>query len=538
GPLAALAAAHHDGRLDNYRPDATGLTAADLLACGVTLVDVPALPAGDAAVRHVLDLAVNDDQIGTAARILLVGTGDGTDRLAGAAFLGAPFAPGLLTSPEVGRPPYLQLVDVPATVLASFRPDSDIPASFIGRPAAFVPVAGSVADRLDAARSAARATEVRASHYPGFVALLLGAQLAGWLALLVAWRRSREPARRRALALSAGGLGLAGVIAPAASFLASLTRWQTSVVPMPLLVGSTLVASAGLAAAAARSRVRGPVSPVAAIAAVGTLVLAFDVLFSSRLQFNAALGYDAVTAGRFTGLGNLASGIFCAGVLLLLGALAARQATTKARVTVIAGGGAVAVAIVGAPRWGADAGGVLALLPALVVLGLLAARRRVGVAKVAVGAVAALVVVALIGLLDAARLPAQRTHLGRFVASLGDGTAGVTIKRRLSADLAMLAAPLPVLLIVACTAAAWWVFARPGPGVRSLFTAHPEVRWSLVAVTVAAALGLAVNDSGISFVAGAALVAAPALGAAAAYMWLAGHEERRAEDGLSDAVLP
>ncbi len=541
GPLAALAAAHPDGRLDSYVADPAALTDKDLLTCGVTLVDVPELPAGDSVIRHVLDLAMGNVTLGTASRVFLVGTGDGTDHLALAAFLGAPFAPALMTSPEVGRSPYLQLVDVPATVLAGFSPDIAPPAGFLGRPAAVADVSRSFSQRLHAVREAARAAETRTSTFPVFVAILLGSQLAGWVLLWLLWRRAgpAAAARRRTLALAAGGLGLAGVGAPAASFLASLTRWQTSAAPVLLLVGATLAATVGLAATAARARHRGALSPVAAIAAAGVLVLAFDVVYSSRLQFNAVLGYDALTAGRFRGLGNLASGIFVALVLLTLAVVAARRETTRGRVAAIGIGGAVAAAALGAPMWGADVGGVLALLPALAVLGLLATGRRVSAAPLAGAGLAAVIVVGLLGLLDAARPADSRTHLGRFVASLGDGTVGVTLRRRLTADVSLATSTwLAPLLLLVCAVAVVYVLRRPPAGVRAVFDTHPELRWSLLAVVVAAVIGLIVNDSGISFLAGAALVAAPAVGAGASYNWLAGHEQRRGTPALSDAVLP
>ena len=536
GPLAALGGAHSDGRVDNYIPDASRLIATDLLSCGVTLIDVPALPAGDAVVRAVLDAAVGDPTLGTAARLLLVGTGDGSDRLGAAAFLGAPFAPGLMSAPEVGRVPYVQLVDVPATILSVF-PGVAKPSAFIGQAAAVADVSRPFPERLHAVRDAAAATQTRATTFPVFVALLLGLQAAGWCLLWLLWRRVTNPVRRRDLALAAGGLGLAGVAAPSASFLASLTRWQTSDVPLPLLAGATLAAAMVFAAAAARARRRSPVAPVAAICAVAALILAFDVVYSSRLQFNAVLGYDAITAGRFTGLGNLASGIFCALALLGISVVAARQPSPRRRLVATGVGGLVAVAIVGAPTWGADLGGVLALFPALVVLALRIARRKVTVAKLAAGAAALSGLVVLIGLLDAARKPDKRTHLGRFVASLGDGTGGVTIRRRLAADADLLSRPLSIVLILVCVAGVLIALHRPPSGLRVLAGRHPEMRSSLVAITIAAVIGVLANDSGASYLAGLALVTAPALGAATAYLWLVGDDERRGIAALSDPLL-
>ena len=79
---------------------------------------------------------------------------------------------------------------------------------------------------------------------------------------------------------------------------------------------------------------------------------------------------------------------------------------------------------------------------------------------------------------------------------------------------------------------------RPTTALRALFASHPELHAAVLAITVAAAIGLVVNDSGIAVLAGVALVTGPAVGAAAAYEWLAEGEERRGNPALSDAVLP
>jgi hypothetical protein len=547
GVLAALGAAHPDGSLDRYVPDPASVTAEELKACPVTLVDVPGLPAGDAVVRHVLETVVGDPTLGTGARVLAVGTGDGTDRLAAAAFLGGGFAPGLLAAPEVGRPPYIQLVDVPATVLSFLT--RAVPAGFLGRPVSLVAGSPTFSDRLGSVRAAATASETRARDFTPFVSLLVGLQAAGWALLWLLWRRRAvehgpvdDGARigrsvdRRRLAVAAAGLGLAGLAAPAASFVASLTRWPTSILPLPILCGATLAASAGLAAAAARSRDRGFLTPVAVVCTVSALIIAFDLVFGSRLQFNGALGYDAVTAGRFHGLGNLSSGVFSAVGLVALALVAQRQPPRRRSVVAIAGAVAL-VAVIGTPAWGADVGGVIAAIPALTVLVLLLAGRRASPRAVLLALVVAAAVVTALGVADAARGPQRSGHLGRFVTSLRSGGAWTTVHRRLAADADLFLHSLwsPVLLV--CAGLALYLLVRPRPAVAALFAAAPELRAAAIAAAAVAAIGLVVNDSGLSVVAGVLLIVPPAIGAAAAYHWLV-LDERRADAARPDAVLP
>jgi hypothetical protein len=538
GSLAALGAAHPDGSLDHYVADPTAVTAEQLKTCAVTLIDVPDLPAGDAVVRHVLQTVVGDDTLGTGARVLAVGTGDGTDRLAAAAFLGGGFAPGLLAAPEIGRPPYIQLVDVPATVLGFVAPT--IPATFLGRPVRLVAGSPTFSDRLASVRAAATASETRARDFTPFVSLIVGLQAAGWALLWWRWRRGAaaggRPVDRRRLALAAAGLGLAGLAAPAASFVASLTHWPTSSMSMVILCGSTLAAAVGLAAAAARSRPRGLLSPVAVVCVVSALIIAFDLVFGSRLQFNGALGYDAVTAGRFHGLGNLSSGLFTAVALLALAVVAQRQPPRRRAVVAVAGAVALVV-VIGAPAWGADVGGVLAAVPALTVLVLLLSGRRVSPRAVLLALVVAAAVVTALGLLDAARGPQRSGHLGRFFLSLRHGGAWTTVHRRLAADANLFLHSVwsPVLLVCACLAV--YLLVRPRPAVAALFAAAPELRAAAIAAAVVGVVGLVVNDSGLSVVAGVLLVVPPAVGAASAYHWLT-LDERRADPIEPDAVLP
>ena len=134
--------------------------------------------------------------------------------------------------------------------------------------------------------------------------------------------------------------------------------------------------------------------------------------------------------------------------------LVAGTAGPRAALTVL-GLGAVAVAVDGYPGLGDDFGGVLALLPAVCVLALVVSGVRVSW-RYALGIPAATVVIAAVfALVDYARPAAQRTHLGRFVQQVADGTAWDVMHRKLGSSLHTFAAGWPRWITLV-----WLVLAR------------------------------------------------------------------------------
>jgi hypothetical protein len=175
---------------------------------------------------------------------------------------------------------------------------------------------------------------------------------------------------------------------------------------------------------------------------------------------------------------------------------------------------AIAVPLVvvdGLPRWGADFGGVLTLVPAFAVLALLAARARVTAGRVALAGFAAAALVAAISVADHLRPPDERSHFGRFVASVIDGTAGTTIRRKLLANVdLLLAGPHTIAALALVLLLTWWVY-RPPATLRAAYTATPGLRAAVTVVTVLGWLGFATNDSGVAVPLVVALVAVPAV---------------------------
>jgi hypothetical protein len=521
GPAAAVAVAAPGVRLASMPALPRTVPALDALltACPLTLVAPdPATPA------EAVDTAVGRLRAAVAALpgrtlLLVVGVsevGSGRPELHAGIATGPGFAPGTwLTSAATGRAPYVELIDVAPTVLRALGRAA--PASMNGQPmrsAGTRPPLGTAIGNLRLAGTGAavhyRSTEVFFGVLVGVDALLV---LAGLLALGGTGPRHRRP--RAAAAVRALGLPVAAL--PVASYLADLVPWERSAQPGWALAAA--VAGADLlvtAVAACGPWRRGSCGPPLAVLAVTFITLVADVAAGSHLQLNGLLGYDAIVAGRFVGVGNLGFALLSTTGLLLAAALApaaGRRARPDDRRRVTAAVtlllGAVVVGIDGAPQLGRDLGGVLAAVPAFLLLALLLTGARVSAARLAAILGAAVAVVAALAVLDWRRPADRRTHLGRFVQQLLDGDAWTVISRKAGANLGILTGSvLSLLLPVALLAALWLV--RPGGLLRGR-ARGPELRGGLLAVALDLALGAAVNDSGVAVPAAAAALLVPLL---------------------------
>ena len=452
------------------------------------LVELPALPArpGPDDLRR-LDRRLRVELRGLPATtdVLVVGLaeadGDGTADLGVAVATGPSFDRGALRSASTRRAPYVQLVDVAPTVLALLG--EPVPDAMDGEPWQVRGPAPAVGALVDLSQ---RASTARAVTVPFFVVLVavLGV-------LMTVLRR-----RPRALRLVA----LSGTAAVGASYAAQLVPWERS--PEPLLALLVVVAVLSVATALlARS--------VGVVCGLGALVLVADLLSGAPLQVDAVAGYSPLVAGRFAGLGNVAFGVYGTVFVLAAAFLAARRPPRQAA-AVVAALGVVAVVVAGAPDWGSDVGGVLALVPAFVLLGLRVSGERVSASRLALAAVGAAAVVTAFALLDLARPPGERTHLGRFAADVRDGTAADLLVRKATSVLDLLLANPVTAALPLVVAAAAWLLLRPPPLLRRALDAEPGLRHGLPAVGLLAAVGFLVNDSGAAVPALALLVAVPA----------------------------
>jgi hypothetical protein len=498
GPGAALAGADPAGRLTAYTPELPPDPRRALARCPLAVVDLGALPDGagraSALARFDGALARVDAARPAGAVLLVAGVAETTARTPRLHVLiaeGPGFRGGWVHAPSTRRTPYAQLTDVGPTALALLG--QPVPAGAAGRP-----LAGGAPGRptdwpavlTDADRAA---TGQRRAVVPFFVLLGVMLVVASAAALLVL----RRPTPRAAHAAALACVVVATV--PGATFLADLVPgW-------PGLLAAVAVVTALVVTAYRRW---GPTAALGTLGGVTYAVMVADLLTGARLQLDSLFGYNALMAGRFAGIGNLAFAVLGVAALMLAAALAADRRRWTA-VGIVTGVAAVTVLADGAPAFGADVGGVLTLVPAFAVLALSVARIRFTALRLVVAGLAGVAVVVLLAAVDLLRPASERTHLGGFAAEVVAGQAGAALRRKLLANLdTLLAGPHSVAALVVSLVLAVLVF-RPPRSLSAAYAAVPALRPALQAVVVLGAVGFATNDSGIGLTAVAGLGAVP-----------------------------
>ncbi len=558
GPGAAVATALPDGVVPRYLSDPARLTAADLAACPVTVVDLGALP--DAAAERTEALEVLDGRVGALAellpdggRLVVAGASDtplGPSDLQVVVDWTAPGGePTWLTSTSSRWPGVVVLADLSATVADAIVAAGDLEDGS----SATAPFTGSALERGEARRlSVARTVENRrylgvlTETVPQMTPVLVGtlavADLLVVSGLLLSRRRaaahgatgglaSAAPRRhRRRLALAV--LAVASAL-PVAASLATLSRWWVWTTPVTTL--ALALASSALAVALAAwwlSRLL-PASPwrlPTTLAGLTWLVLTIDGLTGTTLQQGSLLGPAPSLGARFYGFSNTVFAVYAVAGLVLAAGVAAMlrrrgpsggsaggpsggSAGRSGAATVVAGVvGVVTVLVDGLPPFGADLGGILALVPGFAVLVLGVAGVRVTWGRLLVIGAATVGLVLVVAVADWATGP--MTHLGGFVQSVLDGHAFGVVAGKAAGAWATVANPGGALVLVGAAALAWALLDPDRwrlDGVAAAYADQPLLRRLVVALVTTAAVGTLVNDSGIAIAMFVALVATPLL---------------------------
>ncbi|HZX09116.1 hypothetical protein [Kribbella sp.] len=490
GPGAGLALADARGQVARYTPQ---LQDADLSACPLTVVDVA--PGGlDAAIAKVRAAA-------PSAELVVVGLPNGsTPHLQALLVHGG--ATGWLDANSTRHPGLVQLTDLTPTVLSALGVAA--PDRAVG--SVLRTVAGAPRDPQKLVQQAGqfdRAAQTIDRNVTAFYWLVgAGALVAG--GLLIAFRRPRW-------------LILVTASLPVASFLANLLQWwrfsQASLVLWIGVIGWAVVVGTAARFGPWRRQQLGSAGFVAAVTAA---VLAADVVTGSRLQLSSLWGLSPLDAGRFYGVGNVAFGALAMGALIgaaWIASVLIERGQRRWAVLSVAAVGAVAVAVDGWPAFGADFGGVLALVPGFAVLVIAVAGIRLRARWVLAVIVGAIVAVVGIALLDWSRPPGSRSHLGNFVQQVIDGGAGSTLRRKLDANVQSFTdRPLLAVLVVVIVLLTAVLVIRPERlRAAEVFAAEPRLRACIAACLVTAVVGVAANDSGVIVIGICCAVAVPLL---------------------------
>ncbi len=554
GPGAALALADADGDVARYRELADATTAdGDAYDCPVTVVDAgdatappadPTLPPEErTAVRDALRaerLAAVDatvdavlDRVPARTTVLVV---DVTGTPGGRPVLGTALVRPSSDGPEQAR--YLtsaatrtdgvaRVLDVPATILdaAALAP----PVRVQDTPLAWgTPRPPDAATTADALADLTSRDHVRRAVYTYFVDVpfYAGLALAG-LCLLLAPRARRATGDRARLrwaraARWARGAALVVAAVPAAAFVVSLTGWWRfgeQTVAMVVATVLSTAAVAGLGALAPRRPVwLGP----GLVAGITFGVLTLDALVGTPLNRASPLGSAPTFGARFYGFGNPTFSVYAVAALVLAAALAqwlVRRERPRTAAAVVAGIGVVTMVVDVWPTLGADLGGGLVVVPAFAVLGLAASGARVTWRRFLVVAAAGVAAVAAVGVLDYLRPADQRSHLGRFVEQVVDGSAWETLLRKAGYALRSVLGGVPVWITILVLVAAALLLFAPRRFTPRWF-ARTEAAWPLLRPTVLAlwivcVAGSVVNDFGVRIALIALIPAVPLLTLAA-----------------------
>lgn len=507
-PVLAVDAADADVRIASR-----GQTAADWSArvadCPLTLVATSHALDRTAEELLALDAAIAEIVAGArehGATVIIAGTAQPEYKRAKLHALivtGPGIEQQVLSAPSTSRAPYSQLIDIAPTVLSVLGEQA--PSSMVGQV-----LRGEDRDLpLDEQVAQFRSESVAASTHVWMSGKFF--TFLTWLSVLVVAALAFLHWRGRAVATWTRVAGTLIALLPAASLLANLYPWERSGRPSVAIIASIAVCWALLSALCLLGpwrRYRSGPFLVACAVTFGTLAL--DVLTGSHLQLNSPLGYNPIVAGRFTGFGNITFAIYAAAGLVLLAA-GCRLASTRGRMTLLVGvGGLALIAMDGAPGAGADFGGVIALVPALLLLWMIVTGTRLSRGRLLVVLLSGAVAVMAIAVADYLRPAADRTHLGRFVGQILDGTALTIVQRKLQANLNVLTGSVLSLLAVVLLAVVLWQWLdRSSAGRRYVRARSPYAEAAVIAVLVMAFVGFAANDSGIAIIAAALVVVVP-----------------------------
>lgn len=483
GPGAALAAAAPNGTLDRYESPTELITSGERLDCPLTIVD-----AGADSDKIISALAARSD-----VTLLVSGIGPNVgdhDRNLQVIYRVGTTLPGLMTSDSTRRRGIVNLTDVTRTLIGFTLGSKPVPPALPidGTPIQVntdqIPSAAALADHL---RSIHNLSAVALTGY--LAGTIIGVVMAVVLAIALVLRRWRT-----AWAMAAGLGTLTATL-----MLVGSVPWQSQTHPAIALVITLVAWTAALTAVTMLGSGwwRIPVPIVAA----GLTMVAFttDAALGGLMEPGSLLNSRPVVGGRWFGFGNSTFGCYAASILVVAGYVAHRYLRAGHRLAAMIGVlaiGAVGVLAEGWPTMGADFGGVITLVPAvlLVVLGI--SGRRITWPKLVGIIAAAVAVVAAVSVLDWARGAGHRTHLGDFVQRMISGDAWPIIIRKAEASMHTMVTPAGIAGII--FAAAVWILI-----LRRLRKAIPDDLYAPFTITAIAAclasvLGTLDNDAGVS----------------------------------------
>jgi hypothetical protein len=398
---------------------------------------------------------------------------------------------GLLSSGTTRRAGFVQTVDL-APSIASLLGVA-IPSSMEGTLMERKGAGGTYEQRTKMLVSENEAAIFRDSVVGPASTLFVLVQLLLWVLAIVTFSRSSTGLRKGVEIATLGVLAYLPITYLAGIF--PFEQWGSAAFWAFIILGSALVASAIYALTQ-----RFLVDPLLATLGTILVLLSVDIVIGGPLQFNTVFGYTPTVAGRFNGMGNPAFSMFAASAIMTSALIAYRVAGRRGTWLGIALLG-WAVLLDGAPFWGADVGGALAMIPAAGVTAWMLLGLKVRARTAALwGSISVLVVIGL-GALDLTRPPAERTHLGRLLADIGTNgyeALNTVVLRKLDANFSVLSSSVWTLMLPLVFAFIAYLFWKSPWRLQTIAERIPQERAAVAGLITAMVLGFALNDSGIA----------------------------------------
>jgi hypothetical protein len=316
------------------------------------------------------------------------------------------------------------------------------------------------------------------------------------LLLLLVWRERRGGVGSIA-ARTLQMCGLAVVAFPVSTYLAGVVDGHAL---GGIIFGALLIAITGALVLTASLIFDGPLDRLLALVSFTWLVVALDLVTGSMLQLNTVFGYSPIVAGRFAGAGNIVFAVFGVTAILTGALIAYRFSGLRYTMPLVVALFVVTIIIDGAPSFGSDVGGVLALVPALGVTLVLLAGRRPKFRTIAIACGAGVVALGLFLVVDLALPEDSQTHLARLYEDTRDRGLGAlteTIQRKATSNLRVFTSTIWTFFVPPALVAMIYLLRRPSGRWQQFAVDYPKLRGGLIGGLMLAVVGFAVNDSGI-----------------------------------------
>jgi len=401
-----------------------------------------------------------------------------------------------LSSASTGRPGIVTLPDIAPTVLKHLGFDRD--SSMIGR--SLFTRSADAADRIsEAVDLDGEAVFVDRWRTPVSTAFVVFQVFVFLLIVPLLFAREQEEGNwaegRLGKILQAAALFVVGF--PVSTYLLGIVDqhelgagWFFFLL---IVVDAALVAAAWLAGRSGLGR-------LLVLTAFTTAVIAVDTLVGAPLQLNTVFSYSPLVAGRFAGIGNIAFSVLTASSLITATLIVDRLRGSSRALMMAAALFVLTIVIDAAPQFGADVGGILALVPGFTIAWLLLAKRRITWRVAAVITVAVIAAGGLFLAWDLARPEDSQTHLARLYEDVRDRGSEVFVNaldRKITTNIRVFRSTIWTYLVPPALAFMGWLLMRPRGRWESLASRYPRLRAGLISGLVLGIIGFAVNDSGI-----------------------------------------